>query len=60
MFPTICPRISRFVINAKVNFLKTRQDQDFTNEYIEKGKEQFKSFSVGDINPGPCNTESMF
>ena len=35
----ICSRISRFVIDSQVDCLKTRQDQDFINEYLEKGKQ---------------------
>jgi hypothetical protein len=39
MFTTICSRISRYGINFQLNCLKTRQDQEYKNDYIEKGKE---------------------
>ena len=39
MFTTICLRILGCGINFQMDCLKTRKDQDFTNEYLEKGKE---------------------
>ena len=36
IFITVCSRISRRGINFQMNFLKTRQDTDFTFEYLEK------------------------
>ena len=39
LFPPIRSRISRCGINVQVLCLKTKQETDFTNEYLEKGKE---------------------